>query len=156
MNNTHHIYYPSSGEEDLYQQSCRKFATSKSSEKEWAWLTDRIQMTPRGKECLGNEFRRFFQDWYQPKEESTQAEVMVYEGDARMVIGKVLEEFAALQARFNTLAKGPDHLLNDNLSQPAPGIDPGHVLVSEEAEHHSDTGIRKKLLLVRLGTNRGT
>ncbi|KAJ9059665.1 hypothetical protein DSO57_1039085 [Entomophthora muscae] len=54
-----------------------------------------------------------------------------------MVIGKILEEFAVMQSQFNLLSKEVSHLKNDNLTQPTPGFNPGHVLLSEELEHHN-------------------
>ncbi|KAJ9075327.1 hypothetical protein DSO57_1037176 [Entomophthora muscae] len=72
------------------------------------------QMTPRSNEFLENKLKIFFQDWYQPKERSTQAEVIIYGGDVRIIIGKVMEEFSILQEKYNTLTKGPDHLVNDD------------------------------------------
>lgn len=54
-------------------------------------------MATRAKKFLEKKFKRLFQDWYQPKEYSTPAEVMVYEINARMIIKKVLKEFAILQ-----------------------------------------------------------
>ncbi|KAJ9081630.1 hypothetical protein DSO57_1012513 [Entomophthora muscae] len=71
-------------------------------------------MTPRGKEFLEKEFKRLFQDWHQPNKETTPAEVMLYGGDSRMVIGKILEEFTILQAKYNLLAKESPHLENEN------------------------------------------
>ncbi|KAJ9070012.1 hypothetical protein DSO57_1012922 [Entomophthora muscae] len=103
-------------------------------------------MTTRGKEFLESEFKRLFQEWYQPKEGSTSAEVMVYGGDTRMIIGKVLEKLLVLQEKYNILAKGPYHLLIDNPSQPAHGNNPGHILMSEELEHHSHLMDSKSLI----------
>ncbi|KAJ9052806.1 hypothetical protein DSO57_1030530 [Entomophthora muscae] len=53
-----------------------------------------------------------------------------------MVIGKVLEEFAAMQTRCKPQPKKLPHLENDNPFQLAPGFDPGHVIVTDELEHY--------------------
>ncbi|KAJ9048356.1 hypothetical protein DSO57_1035816 [Entomophthora muscae] len=72
-------------------------------------------MTTRGKEFIGREFKRLFQNWYQPKNGLTPAEVMVYEGNAFVIIGKILEDFAVMQSKYFTLPKEAPHLENDNL-----------------------------------------
>ncbi|KAJ9054309.1 hypothetical protein DSO57_1015902 [Entomophthora muscae] len=137
MNKNYHIFYPSPREEDVYCQSCRKFTTSKTSGKEWGWLTQNLGMTTRVKELIEREFKRLFQEWYQPKEVLILADVKVYEGDACLVTEKVLEEFAVMQSKHSLLSKESSHLESNNPTHLAPGIDPGHVLVSEELKHHT-------------------
>ncbi|KAJ9069316.1 hypothetical protein DSO57_1019726 [Entomophthora muscae] len=94
-------------------------------------------MTTIGKEFIGDEFRRLFKDWYQPKDGIASAEVKVYGEDMYLVIGKVLKEFAAMQTRNNTQPKKLSHLENGNPLQLAPGFDPGHAMVTNELKHHS-------------------
>ncbi|KAJ9076888.1 hypothetical protein DSO57_1021965 [Entomophthora muscae] len=88
-------------------------------------------MTLKGKDFLENEVKRL------PKEGSTPAEVMVYREDARIVIKKMFEDFAILQAKYNILSKESLHLKNDNPSQPAPDNGPGYVLVTNELERYT-------------------
>ncbi|KAJ9067958.1 hypothetical protein DSO57_1033624 [Entomophthora muscae] len=94
-------------------------------------------MTDRGRELIGNEFTRLLQDWYQPTEELAPAEVQVYGGDARLVIGKMLEEFALIQAKYKLLAGHLSLLENGNSSKLVPGYDPGHTLGTGDQELHS-------------------
>ncbi|KAJ9088564.1 hypothetical protein DSO57_1021835, partial [Entomophthora muscae] len=75
-----------------------------SSQKEWERSTRHLEMTDRGREFIGNEFTRLLQEWYRPTEGLAPAEVQVYDGDACLVIGKMLEEFALMQAKYKLLA----------------------------------------------------
>ncbi|KAJ9056410.1 hypothetical protein DSO57_1033343 [Entomophthora muscae] len=94
-------------------------------------------MTDRGREFIGNEFTRLLNNWYQPTEELAPAEVQVHGRDARLVIGKVLEEFAVMQAKYKLLANHSLLLRNDNSSKPVPGYDSGHILGTDNQEPHS-------------------
>ncbi|KAJ9079699.1 hypothetical protein DSO57_1032749 [Entomophthora muscae] len=85
-------------------------------------------MTDRGRE--------FIRDWYWPTEGLAPAEVQVYGGDAFLVIGKVLEEFALMQAKYKFLTNHSPLLENDNSSKPVPGYDPGHTLGTGDQEPH--------------------
>ncbi|KAJ9080986.1 hypothetical protein DSO57_1019214 [Entomophthora muscae] len=94
-------------------------------------------MTDRGREFIGNEFTRLLQEWYRPTEELAPAEVQVHDGDACLVIGKVLEEFAVMQAKYKLLIKPLPLLGNDNSSKPVPGYNPGHTLGTGDQEPHN-------------------
>ncbi|KAJ9084194.1 hypothetical protein DSO57_1026963 [Entomophthora muscae] len=94
-------------------------------------------MTDRGREFIGEEFARLLQDWYQPTEGLVPAEVQVYGGDALLVIGKVLEEFALMQAKYKLLTNHSPLLENDDSSKLVPGYDPGHTLGTGDQEPHS-------------------
>ncbi|KAJ9062848.1 hypothetical protein DSO57_1006296 [Entomophthora muscae] len=65
------------------------------------------------------------------------AEVQVYGGDARLVIGKVLEEFALMQAKYKLLTNHSSLLENDNSSKPVPGYNPGHTFGTGDQETHT-------------------
>ncbi|KAJ9086259.1 hypothetical protein DSO57_1006143 [Entomophthora muscae] len=94
-------------------------------------------MTDRGREFIGNEFTRFLKDWYRLTEGLAPAKVQVRGGDTHLVIGKVLEEFAVMQAKYKLLAS---HLLllgNVNSSKLVPGYDPGHTLGTGGQEPHA-------------------
>ena len=117
MSELPHIFYPSQGEEDNYCQSCRRFATSKSSQEEWERLTRHLEMTDRGREFIGNEFTRLLQECYQPPTGLAPSEVQVHGGDACLVVGKVLEEFAVMQAKYKLLINPSSPLENDNSSK---------------------------------------
>ncbi|KAJ9062066.1 hypothetical protein DSO57_1014689 [Entomophthora muscae] len=93
-------------------------------------------MTDKGREFIGEEFTRLLQDWYRPTEELAPAEVQVYVGDACLVIGKVLEEFALIQAKYKLLTNHSSLLGTDNSSKPVPGYDPGHTLGTGDQEPH--------------------
>ncbi|KAJ9071738.1 hypothetical protein DSO57_1033993 [Entomophthora muscae] len=97
-------------------------------------------MTDRGREFIRAEFTRLLQDWYQPTEGLAPAEVQVYGGDARLVIGKVLKEFALIQAKYKLLINHSPLLGNDNSSKPVPGYDPGHTLGTGDQEPHNSDG----------------
>ncbi|KAJ9086097.1 hypothetical protein DSO57_1007501 [Entomophthora muscae] len=58
--------------------------------------------------------------------------------DARLVIGKVLEEFAVIQAKYKLLENHSPLLGNDNSSKLVPGYDPGHNLGTGNQEPHRD------------------
>ncbi|KAJ9083146.1 hypothetical protein DSO57_1037614 [Entomophthora muscae] len=139
MSELPHIFYPGQGEEDTYFQSCRRFVTSKTSQKEWERLTRHLEMTYKGQEFIGKEFTRLLKDWYMPTEGLAPAEVKVHGGDARLVIGKVLEEFALMHAQYQLLASQHPLLVNDNSSKPVPGYDPGHTLGTGDQEPHNRT-----------------
>ncbi|KAJ9090193.1 hypothetical protein DSO57_1004771 [Entomophthora muscae] len=97
-------------------------------------------MTNRGREFIGGEFVRLLQDWYQPTEGLAPAEVQVYGGDACLVIGKILEEFALMQAKYKLLTNHSLLLGNDNSSKPVPGYNPGHTLgTGDQKPHKSPT-----------------
>ncbi|KAJ9062480.1 hypothetical protein DSO57_1010269 [Entomophthora muscae] len=72
-----------------------------------------------------------------PTERLVPAEVQVYGGDTCLVIGKVLEEFALMQAKYKILINHSPLLGNDNSSKPVPGYDPGHTLGTGDQEPHS-------------------
>ncbi|KAJ9060447.1 hypothetical protein DSO57_1030809 [Entomophthora muscae] len=128
MSELPHIFYSSQGEEDTYCQGCRIFASSKSAQEEWEKVTRHLEMTDRGREFIGNEFTWLLQDWYRPTEGLAAAKVQVYGGDACLVIGKVLEEFALMQTKYKILANPSPLLGNDDSFKPVPGYDPGHTL----------------------------
>ncbi|KAJ9076662.1 hypothetical protein DSO57_1023990 [Entomophthora muscae] len=94
-------------------------------------------MTDRGHEFIGNEFIRLLKDWYRPTEGLAPAEVQVHGGNARLVIGKLLEEFALMQAQYKLLASQHHLLVNDNSSKPVLGYDPGHTLGTGDQEPHT-------------------
>ncbi|KAJ9065919.1 hypothetical protein DSO57_1014753, partial [Entomophthora muscae] len=116
------------GDKESYCLGCRKFASSKSAQEVWEKVTRHPEMTSRGREFFGGEFARLLHDWYQPKEGLAPAEVQVYGGDTCLVIGKVLEEFAIMQAKYKLLTHHSLLLENDNSSKPVPGYNPGHIL----------------------------
>ncbi|KAJ9054164.1 hypothetical protein DSO57_1017641 [Entomophthora muscae] len=91
-------------------------------------------MTNRGREFIGEEFARLLHDWYQPTEGLAPAEVQVYGGDAFLVIGKVLEEFSLMQAKYKLLTNPSPLLENDNSSKPVPGYNPGHTMGTGDQE----------------------
>ncbi|KAJ9088022.1 hypothetical protein DSO57_1027215 [Entomophthora muscae] len=64
------------------------------------------------------------------------AEVQVYGGDACLVIGKVLEEFTLMQAKYKLLTNHSPLLENDNSSKLVPGYEPGHTLGTGDQEPH--------------------
>ncbi|KAJ9074687.1 hypothetical protein DSO57_1004137 [Entomophthora muscae] len=125
MSELPHIFYPGQGEEDTYCQSCRRFATSKTSQEEWEKLNRHLEMLNMG---------RLLKDWYRPTEGLAPAEVQVHGWDARLVMGKVLEEFALMQAQYKLLASQHPLLVNDGSSKPVPGYDPGHTLGTGDQE----------------------
>ncbi|KAJ9060073.1 hypothetical protein DSO57_1034764 [Entomophthora muscae] len=87
-------------------------------------------MTDRRKEFIGNEFTRLLKDWYRPTEGLAPTEVQAHGGDARLVIGKGLEEFVVMQAKYKQLQASHLPLLeNDNSFQLVSGYDPGHNLL---------------------------
>ncbi|KAJ9084542.1 hypothetical protein DSO57_1023427 [Entomophthora muscae] len=94
-------------------------------------------MTDRGRNFIGGEFARLLQDWYQPTEELAPAEIQVYGGDACLVIGKVLEEFALMQAKYKLLTNHSPLLENDNSSKLIPGYNPGHTLGTGDQKPHT-------------------
>ncbi|KAJ9079730.1 hypothetical protein DSO57_1032471 [Entomophthora muscae] len=144
MSQLPHILYPSPGDKESYCLGCRKFASSKSAQEEWEKVTRHLEMTNRGREFIGGEFARLLQDWYQPTEGLAPAEVQVYGGDARLVIGKVLEEFALMQAKYKLLTNHSPLLENDNSSKTVPGYDPGHTLGTGDQEPHKPAWISPK------------
>ena len=138
MSDLPNIFYPSQGEEEIYRQNCQRFATSKTSQEEWERLTRHLEMTERGREYIRNEFTRLLQEWYRPTEGLAPAEVQVHGGDAHLVIGKVLEEFAIMQYKYQRLQASHQLLLgNDNSFQLVPGCDPGHTLGTGAQEPHT-------------------
>ncbi|KAJ9076731.1 hypothetical protein DSO57_1023376 [Entomophthora muscae] len=94
-------------------------------------------MTTRGKKFIGYEFKRLFKDWYQPKDGLAPAEVKVFRGGAHLVIGKILNEFAAMKTKYKPQTKKLPHLENENPFQLAPGFNPGNFMATNELEHHS-------------------
>ncbi|KAJ9054484.1 hypothetical protein DSO57_1013974 [Entomophthora muscae] len=134
MSQLPHIFYPRPGDKESYCLECRKFASSKSSQEEWEKETRHLEMTNRGREFIGREFARLLQDWYQPTEGLAPAEVQVYGGDACLVIGKVLEEFSLMQAKYKLLTNHSPLLENNDSSKPVPGYDPGHTLGTGDQE----------------------
>ncbi|KAJ9072731.1 hypothetical protein DSO57_1024230 [Entomophthora muscae] len=94
-------------------------------------------MTDRGSEFIGGEFARLLQDWYWPTEGLAPAEVQVYDGDTCLVIGKVLEEFALMQAKHKLLTNHSPLLGNDDSSKLVPGYDPGQTLGTGDQEPHN-------------------
>ncbi|KAJ9061003.1 hypothetical protein DSO57_1024984 [Entomophthora muscae] len=96
-------------------------------------------MSNRGREFIGEEFARLLQDWYRLTEELAPAEVQVYSGDARLVIGKVLEEFTLMQAKYKLLTNPSPLLENDDSSKPVPGYNPGHTMGTGDQEPHTRT-----------------
>ncbi|KAJ9054445.1 hypothetical protein DSO57_1014468 [Entomophthora muscae] len=94
-------------------------------------------MTDRGREFIGNEFTSLLQEWYRSTEGLAPAEVQVYGGDVCLVIGKVLEGFAVMQAKYKLLINHSPLLGNDSSSKLVPGYDPGHTLGTGDQEPHS-------------------
>ncbi|KAJ9058279.1 hypothetical protein DSO57_1013969 [Entomophthora muscae] len=136
MSQLPHIFYPSPGDEESYCLGCRKFASSKSAQEEWEKVTRHLEMSNRGREFIREEFARLLQDWYQHTEELAPAEVQVYGGDACLVVGKVLEEFTLMQAKYKLLTNPSPLLENDNSSKPVPGYNPGHTMGTGDQEPH--------------------
>ncbi|KAJ9084522.1 hypothetical protein DSO57_1023617 [Entomophthora muscae] len=97
-------------------------------------------MTDGGREFIGNEFTRLLKDWYRPAEGLAPAEVQVHGGDVRLVIRKVLEEFAVMQSKYKLLANHLPLLGNGNSSKPVPGYGPGHTLGTGDQEPHKAPG----------------
>ncbi|KAJ9088301.1 hypothetical protein DSO57_1024438 [Entomophthora muscae] len=151
MSKLSHIFYPSPGEEESYCQGCRRLASSKSAQEEWEKVTRHLEMTDRGREFIGAEFTRLLQDWYWPTEGLAPAKVQVYGGDACLVVGKVLEEFALMQAKYKLLTNHSPLLGNGNSSKPVPGYDPGHPLGTGDQDPHRDLGGLGRSFVVRLG-----
>ncbi|KAJ9086016.1 hypothetical protein DSO57_1008530 [Entomophthora muscae] len=143
MSQLPHIFYPSPGDEESYCLGCRKFASSKSAQEEWEKVTRHLEMTNRGRKFIGGEFARLLQDWYWPTEGLAPAEVQVYGGDACLVIGKVLEEFTLMQAKYKLLTNHSPLLENDDSSKPVPGYDSGHTLGTGDQEPHSPAPTRR-------------
>ncbi|KAJ9084117.1 hypothetical protein DSO57_1027589 [Entomophthora muscae] len=106
-------------------------------------------MSNRGREFIGEEFARLLQDWYWPTGGLAPAEVQVYGGDACLVIGKILEEFALMQAKYKLPINPTPLLENDNSSKPVPGYNPGHTMGTGDQEPH--TWFPKSLLLLVFG-----
>ncbi|KAJ9080353.1 hypothetical protein DSO57_1025874, partial [Entomophthora muscae] len=79
------------------------------------------------------------QEWYRPTEGLVPTEVQVHGGDARLVIVKVLEEFAVMQAKYKLLTNHSPLLRNDGSSKLVPGYDPGHTLGTGNQEPHSSS-----------------
>ncbi|KAJ9078140.1 hypothetical protein DSO57_1009837 [Entomophthora muscae] len=131
-----HIFYPSPGDKESYCLGWRKFASSKSAQEELEKATRHLKMTNRGRELIEGEFARLLQDWYWPTEGLATAEIQVYDGDTFLVIGKVLEEFALMQAKYKLLTNHSPLLENDNSSKPVPGYDPGYTLGTGDQEPH--------------------
>ncbi|KAJ9072575.1 hypothetical protein DSO57_1026061 [Entomophthora muscae] len=131
-----HIFYPSPGDEESYCLGCRKFASSKSAQEEWEKVTRHLEISNRGREFIREEFARLLQDWYWPTEGLAPAEVQVYDGDACLVIGKVLEEFTLMQAKYKLLTNPSPLLENDNSSKLVPGYNPGHTMGTGDQEPH--------------------
>ncbi|KAJ9084894.1 hypothetical protein DSO57_1019398 [Entomophthora muscae] len=93
-------------------------------------------MANREREFIGGEFARLLQDWYQPTKGLAPAEVQVYSGDACLVIVKVLEEFALMQAKYKLLTNPSPLLENDDSSKLVPGYNPGHTMGTGDQEPH--------------------
>ncbi|KAJ9084563.1 hypothetical protein DSO57_1023229 [Entomophthora muscae] len=136
MSQLPHIFYPIPGDEKSYCLGCRKFASSKLAQEKWEKVTRHLEMTNRGREFIREEFARLLQDWYWPTEGLAPAEVQVYNGDACLVIGKVLEEFALMQAKYKLLTNPSLLLENDDSSKPVPGYNPGHTMGTGVQEPH--------------------
>ncbi|KAJ9060773.1 hypothetical protein DSO57_1027255 [Entomophthora muscae] len=136
MSQLPHIFYPSPGDEESYCLGCRKFASSKSAQEEWEKVTRHLEMSNRGREFIREEFARLIQDWYWPTGGLAPAEVQVYSEDACLVIGKVLEEFALMQAKYKLLTNPSPLLENDNSSKPVPGYNPGRTMGKGNQEPH--------------------
>ncbi|KAJ9052914.1 hypothetical protein DSO57_1029373 [Entomophthora muscae] len=99
-------------------------------------------MTNRGREFIGEEFARLLQDCYWPTEGLAPAKVQVYGGGACLVIGKVLEEFSLMQAKYKLLANPSPLLENDNSSKPVPGYSPGHTMGTGDQEPHRTLSVK--------------
>ncbi|KAJ9076383.1 hypothetical protein DSO57_1026850 [Entomophthora muscae] len=137
MSQVPHIFYPSPGDEESYCLGCRKFASSKSAQEEWEKVTRHLEMSNRGREFIREEFARLLQDWYCPTGGLEPTEVQVYSGDAHLVIGKILEEFTLMQAKYKLLTNLSLLLENDNSSKLVPGYDPRHTMGTGDQEPHS-------------------
>ncbi|KAJ9053490.1 hypothetical protein DSO57_1023756 [Entomophthora muscae] len=137
MSQLPHIFYPGPGNEELYRLGCRKFAFIKSAQEEWEKVTRHFEMSNRGREFIGEEFEMLLQGWYWPTGRLAPAEVQVYSGDTCLVIGKVLEEFALMQAKYKLLTNPSSLLENDNSSKLVPGYSPGHTMGTGDQEPHN-------------------
>ncbi|KAJ9076213.1 hypothetical protein DSO57_1028437 [Entomophthora muscae] len=140
MSQLPHIFYPSPEDEESHCLGCRKLASSKSAQEEWEKVTRHLKMSNRGREFIREEFARLLQDWYWPTGGLAPAEVQVYGGDACLVIGKVLEEFALMQAKYKLLTNPSPLLENDDSSKPVPGYDPGHTMGTGDQKPHTPSG----------------
>ncbi|KAJ9084344.1 hypothetical protein DSO57_1025538 [Entomophthora muscae] len=69
-------------------------------------------------------FTQFWKGWYQATEGLAPTEVQVHGRDTCLVIGKVLEEFAVMQAKYKLQPSHMPQLVNHNPSQVVPGFDP--------------------------------
>ncbi|KAJ9054652.1 hypothetical protein DSO57_1011883 [Entomophthora muscae] len=98
-------------------------------------------MTDRRSEFIGNEFTRLLQEWYIPTAGLAPADVQVHGRDACLVIGKVLEEFAVMQAKYKFFINPQPLLENDNSSKPVSGYGPGHTLGTCDQEPHKFPGL---------------
>ncbi|KAJ9076367.1 hypothetical protein DSO57_1026996 [Entomophthora muscae] len=137
MSQLPHIFYPSPWDEESYCLGCRKFASSKSAQEEWEKVTRHLKMSNRGREFIREEFARLLQDWYWHTGGLAPAKVQVYGRDACLVIGKVLEEFAFMQAKYKLLTNPSPLLENDDSSKLVPGYNPGHTMRTGDQEPHS-------------------
>ncbi|KAJ9069695.1 hypothetical protein DSO57_1015774 [Entomophthora muscae] len=97
-------------------------------------------MSNIGREFIGEEFARLLQGWYQPTEGLAPAKVQVYSEDAHLVIGKVLKEFALMQAKYKLLTNPSPLLENDDSSRPVPGYNPGNTMGTGDQEPHTPPG----------------
>ncbi|KAJ9088141.1 hypothetical protein DSO57_1026075, partial [Entomophthora muscae] len=110
-------------------------------------------MTDRGRKFKGNVFTRLLKDRYRPTKGLAPAEVQVHDGDARLVIGKVLEEFVVMQAKHKLLASHLPLLVNDNSFKLVPGYDPGHTLgTGDQKPHRQPPALLATSYLVDLDT----
>ncbi|KAJ9050845.1 hypothetical protein DSO57_1010395 [Entomophthora muscae] len=75
-------------------------------------------------------------DWYQSKDGLSPKDAKVYERDACLVIEKIIEEFVAMQTRYNPQPKKWLHLENDIPFQLAPGFNPRHAMLTDELKNH--------------------
>ncbi|KAJ9051045.1 hypothetical protein DSO57_1008585 [Entomophthora muscae] len=89
---------------------------------------------------VSEENSELFQELYQPQSVPTHVDVMDHTPGAKVVVGKVLEKFACLQAYYNVLSTELVHLKDGAPTQLVTGFDPGHTLVaSGEQVHHRNS-----------------
>ncbi|KAJ9083400.1 hypothetical protein DSO57_1035130 [Entomophthora muscae] len=93
-------------------------------------------MLNKGREFIREEFARLLQDWYRLTGGLVPAEVQVYGGDTCLVIQKVLEEFALMQAKYKLLTNPSPLLENDDSFKPVPGYNPEHTMGTGDQEPH--------------------
>ncbi|KAJ9065688.1 hypothetical protein DSO57_1016919 [Entomophthora muscae] len=130
-----HWFYPSIGREEGIG----------SGEGAMGWDAKRAHIDPRGKGLLGEELLPPLQGAIGSPEKLTWVGVIVHGADARVWVGKVLDELAGLQARSRAPAAELCCLDNLTLTQLAPDNDPRHPMITSwEQERHGLVGSSRR------------